>query len=142
EHRVIPDVISLPGILIGFACSFFFLPIDFIDSIIGIGLGGGVLLGLAAGYYIITKREGMGGGDIKLLAMIGAFIGWKGVIVTLFISSFSGSIIGLLFMATLGRSRRTALPFGPFLAIGAVIYLFYGEQLIELYMNYATAPLG
>lgn len=142
EHRIIPDVISLPGILIGLACSFFFLPIGFIDSIIGIGLGGGVLLGLAAGYFMITKREGMGGGDIKLLAMIGAFIGWKGVIVTLFISSFAGSILGLLVMAIFGKSRRTALPFGPFLAIGAVIYLFYGEQLIELYMNYARVSGG
>lgn len=142
EHQIIPDVLSLPGIAIGLGLSFFFLPIGFINSIIGTLLGGGVLFIIAAGYYLITKREGMGGGDIKLLAMIGAFLGWKGVILTLFASSLVGSVIGVLFMATLGKSRRTALPFGPFLALGAIIYLFYGERLIDLYINFATAPLG
>ena len=142
EFKIIPDVISLPGIIIGFGCSFFFLPITYIDSLIGLLLGGGLLFSIAAGYYLLTKREGMGGGDIKLLAMIGAFIGWQGVIFTLFASSFAGSIIGLLFMALMGKSRRTALPFGPFLALGAVIFLFYGSELIELYLNYATGSFG
>jgi leader peptidase (prepilin peptidase)/N-methyltransferase len=134
EHKIIPDVISLPGIVFGFAVSFFLPFPGVMNSIIGIIAGGGLLFAVAYGYYMATGREGMGGGDIKLLAMIGAFLGWRGIIVTLLVGSLVGAIIGSILMLLKGRDTKYAIPFGPFLSLGAAIYLFAGEFIIELYM--------
>lgn len=134
DHKIIPDVISLPGIVVGFGASFFLDSPGVLDSGIGIVLGGGILFAIAAAYLLLTGKDGMGGGDIKLLAMIGAFVGWKGVIVTLFFSSFIGAVSGIAFMAVSGKGRKYAIPFGPFLASGALIYLFYGDFLINWYI--------
>ncbi|MDY7033164.1 MAG: A24 family peptidase, partial [Thermodesulfobacteriota bacterium] len=82
------------------------------------------------------KKEGMGGGDIKLLAMIGAFLGWKSVLLTVFISSALGSIVGLILMVKKGKNRKYAVPFGPFLAIGALMYLFWGNSMVRYYLNF------
>jgi len=83
----------------------------------------------------LFKREGMGGGDVKLLAMIGAFLGWKAVILTILFSSLIGSIVGIAVMLWKGRDFKYAIPFGPFLSLGAVIALFYGERLIFWYLT-------
>ncbi|MFQ5328955.1 MAG: prepilin peptidase [Thermodesulfobacteriota bacterium] len=135
DYQIIPDVISLPGIGAGTLASFFLIVPGVINSLIGMIVGGGLLYIVATSYYLVTGREGMGGGDIKLLAMIGAFLGWKGVIVTVFAGSLVGAVLGSLIMAVTGRDSRYAIPFGPFLAMGAVIYLFAGERLIDLYMT-------
>lgn len=135
KHRIIPDVISLPGIPLGFAASFVLPAMNWIDSAIGALVGGGILLVIAVAYYVVAKNEGMGGGDIKLLAMIGAFLGWKAVIMTLLIASFSGSAIGLALMLRYGKGSKYAIPFGPFLAAGALAYLFFGRQLITWYFT-------
>ncbi|MBI5561246.1 MAG: prepilin peptidase [Deltaproteobacteria bacterium] len=137
ERRIIPDVISLPGIPIGFAASFFLASPGVVDSAIGILFGGGLLLGIAMGYYLLTKKEGMGGGDVKLLAMIGAFLGWKGVIVTILLGSGSGAVIGGALMLVAGKKSKYAVPFGPFLSIGALVHLFFGDALISWYINAA-----
>lgn len=137
DHKIIPDVISLPGIVIGFGASFFLDSPGVLDSGIGILLGGGVLFLIAAAYLLLTGKDGMGGGDIKLLAMIGAFVGWKGVIVTLLFSSFIGALSGIALIAVSGKGRRYAIPFGPFLASGALIYLFYGDFLVNWYLTKA-----
>nr|WP_303649936.1 A24 family peptidase [Desulfobotulus pelophilus] len=134
DHRIIPDVISLPGIPAGFLASGYFV-IGFMDSAIGILAGGGSLLAVALGYRILTGRDGMGGGDIKLLAMIGAFIGWQGVLFTIFASSLTGTLIGLLTMIKQKEGMRLAIPFGPFLASGALLYLFFGPEIIQLYLR-------
>ncbi len=134
KHHIIPDVISLSGIVVGFGASFLISLPGPIDSIIGIIAGGGTLFLVAFGYYLITGRDGMGGGDVKLLAMIGAFLGWRGVIVTIFTGSFVGAFVGIIFMLIKGKDMKHAVPFGPFLSFGAVVYLFFGETLIELYM--------
>ena len=133
DHQIIPDSISLPGIPIGFAASFFLDTVTYIDSLIGILLGGGLLFAIAWGYYLITRKEGMGGGDIKLLAMIGAFMGWQGVCFTIFIASITGTLAGILLMLFAQKDLKFALPFGPFLSIGAIAYLFLGPQLIAWY---------
>src|SRR6056297_140058 len=133
DHQIIPDSISLPGIPIGFAASFFLDSITYIDSLIGILLGGGLLFAIAWGYYLITRKEGMGGGDIKLLAMIGAFMGWQGVCFTIFMASITGTLAGILLMLLAQKNLKFALPFGPFLSIGAIAYLFFGPQLIAWY---------
>jgi len=132
QHQIIPDVISLPGIGIGFMASYF-LPHGLLNSLIGIVGGGGSLFLVAFIYQLITGREGMGGGDIKLLAMIGAFLGWKGVIITLFSGSFAGAVIGIILMLAKGKDSRYAIPFGPFLAGGAIVSLFFGDSLIDWY---------
>ncbi len=133
-HQIIPDVISLPGIVIGLLGSLVIPKITFWSSLIGALSGGGSLFLVATVYQWLFKREGMGGGDVKLLAMIGAFLGWKAVILTIFLSSFIGSIIGITVMLIKGKDFKYAIPFGPFLALGAVISLFWGENLISLYL--------
>lgn len=135
DHRIIPDVISLPGIIVGFICSFFLPEISWSESIIGILIGGGSLMLVAITYEMITGREGMGGGDIKLLAMLGAFIGWQGVLFTIMASSLLGTFIGGGGMLLSGKGRDFTIPFGPFLSIGAAIYLFYGEFILQWYLG-------
>jgi leader peptidase (prepilin peptidase)/N-methyltransferase len=102
---------------------------------LGICIGGGSLLLVAWAYNLITKKEGMGGGDIKLLAMIGAVIGWKGVLFTIFVASAVGTISGMLVMLKARKSMKLAIPFGPFLAIGGIAYIFFGPQLIDWYFR-------
>jgi leader peptidase (prepilin peptidase)/N-methyltransferase len=133
-HQIIPDVISLPGIGVGLLASLINPHITFLDSPIGVLLGGGSLFLVATLYQWLFKREGMGGGDVKLLAMIGAFLGWKAVILTILLSSLIGSITGILIMILKGKDFKYAIPFGPFLSLGAVIALFWGENLISWYL--------
>jgi len=133
-HQIIPDVISVPGIGVGLVASLIIPHITFFDSLIGILLGGGSLFLVATLYQWLFKREGMGGGDIKLLAMIGAFLGWKPVILTILSSSFIGSITGIAIMLIKGKDFKYAIPFGPFLSLGAVISLFYGSSIISWYL--------
>lgn len=134
DHKIIPDIISIPGIPIGLAASLALSAIAFIDAIIGVLVGGGILYALAWGYYAVTGKEGMGGGDIKLLAMIGAFIGWQGVLVTIFISSVMGTVIGVIVMLLMQKNLKYAIPFGPFLAAGAIAHVFIGPELIQWYL--------
>ncbi len=133
-HQIIPDVISIPGIVVGLLASLLIPEISFWNSLIGILVGGGSLFLVATLYQWLFKREGMGGGDVKLLAMIGAFLGWKAVLLTIILSSLIGSITGILIMVLKGKDFKYAIPFGPFLSLGAVIALFYGESLIRWYL--------
>jgi leader peptidase (prepilin peptidase)/N-methyltransferase len=137
DHQIIPDAISIPGIFVGFAAALIFGHPTWLSSLAGIALGGGILWIVASGYEWLTDREGMGGGDIKLLAMIGAFLGWRAIPVTVLLASLLGTVIGLSLMALRGRDTKMAIPFGPFLAAAAVCALFWGDQLIEWYLNLA-----
>lgn len=135
DHRIIPDVITLPGIPICFAASFALPAITYKAALLGILAGGGSLFLVAWVYSLITKKEGMGGGDIKLLAMMGALLGWKGVVFTIFISSLVGTLSGLAVMLHSRKGMKLAVPFGPFLAIGGITYIFFGPRLIHWYFN-------
>jgi leader peptidase (prepilin peptidase) / N-methyltransferase len=132
-HKIIPDSISLPGIVIGFGCSFINPAVTWQQSGLGLLIGGGVLYTVAAGYYLFTKREGMGGGDIKLLAMIGAFLGWQSLPFVVFGSSVLGALVGIGAMARQKKGGKTMIPYGPFLSIAALLYMFYRE-LINYYL--------
>jgi len=135
DHQIIPDALSIPGIPAGFIASFVIPSLTYMDSLLGI-LAGGVSLFLVAWIYELIKgKSGMGGGDIKLLAMIGAFTGWKGVLFTIFISSAVGTLTGIIIMLRTQKGLKLAVPFGPFLSIGAIIYIFFGSQLIYWYLN-------
>jgi leader peptidase (prepilin peptidase) / N-methyltransferase len=135
DHRIIPDLISLPGILLFFIAALTIPTISIVDSLIGILAGGGILFIIAELYFRITGNEGMGGGDVKLLAMIGALIGWQGVLFTIFVSSLIGTIIGIILMSVQGKNLKLAVPFGPFLSIGAVVYVFFGNEFINWYFS-------
>jgi len=135
-HQIIPDVISLPGIGAGLLASLIIPQITFLNSLLGVLLGGGSLFLVATLYQWLFKREGMGGGDVKLLAMIGAFLGWKAVILTILLGSLIGSITGIIIMVSKGKDFKYAIPFGPFLSLGAVIALFYQNEIIFWYLGY------
>jgi leader peptidase (prepilin peptidase)/N-methyltransferase len=133
DHRIIPDRITLSGIPIGLAASFGPGLVAPLESLIGLLAGGGSLFLVAWGYQWLTRREGMGGGDIKLLAMIGAFLGWKGVLFTLFIASLTGTLTGIALIFRNRGGMKLAVPFGPFLAIGAIMYVFIGSEVMRWY---------
>jgi len=135
DHQIIPDIITLPGIPMGLVASFALPTISFKASALGLLIGGGSLWFVAWLYNLIARRDGMGGGDIKLLAMIGTIIGWKGVIFTIFASSVMGSCIGITMMLIKGKNMKYAIPFGPFLSIGAIAYVFVGSQIIAWYFS-------
>jgi len=135
DHRIIPNVITLPGIPLFFAAALLVPQVSWQDSLIGILVGGGSLLLVSKAYYLLKKTEGMGGGDIKLLAMIGAFIGWEGVVFTIFFASLTGTLAGLAVMLQKRSGLRQKIPFGPFLAIGAITYLFFGPGIISWYFG-------
>lgn len=133
DYQIIPDRISLGGIVVGLVLVSW-LPVSYKDALIGLAAGAGVLLAIIYGYYFITKRQGMGGGDVKLLGMIGVFIGWQGVAFTIFVASLIGAVVGVAWIAVQGKDMKAAIPFGPFLSLGAIIYLFWGSPLIDWYL--------
>ncbi|UCG14871.1 MAG: prepilin peptidase [Deltaproteobacteria bacterium] len=137
----IPDIITLPGIVAGVAASFLLPRLTPWQSLLGLLVGGGVLFLVAEGYQRLRKREGMGGGDIKLLAMIGAFLGLPGVIYTLFASSLVGSVAGILLMLRDKSGGGTRIPFGPFLALAAMSYVFWGNELVYWYLLKLGRPI-
>lgn len=154
DFQIIPDVVTLPGIVIGLIGSAFIMPDPFLtpsfssfnhlsinsaqntiaitgimNAVYGLLLGGGL-------YYLIAvlSRGGMGGGDIKLMAMVGSFMGWKAVLLTTFAGSLAGSLFGIFLMAFRGKGRKTKIPFGPFLAAGSLITLFFGNAILTWYL--------
>jgi len=136
DFQIIPDAITLPGILIGIVAGSLLMPDPFIRysllgfkaSVIGLLTGGGLFYAIA-----ILSRGGMGGGDIKMMAMVGALMGWKSVLLTIFLGSLTGAVFGIFLMISQGKGRKTKIPFGPFLALGTVITLFYGQEIFSWY---------
>ena len=135
HNQIIPDIISLPGILVGLGISFFLNHIYWLDSLIGIVGGGGFLFLVASIYERLTGKEGMGGGDVKLLAMIGAWLGWQSLPLVILISSLTGILIGGGALLLTGKGYQEKIPFGPFLAISALISLLSGNELAHWYYN-------
>jgi len=154
DHWIIPDAITLPGIVVGLAASFFLPPrgsllasllhhrlgLDrlpgflaspgFWDSLAALLLGGGL-------FYLVAvlSRGGMGGGDIKLTAMMGSFLGMRDLGVAVFVGLITGSVVGIALMAAGRKTRKDAIPFGPFLALGGICAVFWGSALVEWYLN-------
>jgi leader peptidase (prepilin peptidase)/N-methyltransferase len=139
EHHLLPNSITLPGIAAGLICSAI-VPPGIIDAVLGTLLGGGVLWAIGEAYFRYSGQEGMGGGDVKMLAMIGAFLGWKLVLVTLVLSSVSGSVIGLLVIALRRGDMKHALPYGTFLALGALVASLVGDQIVAWYVGLYEWP--
>lgn len=135
EHHLLPDLITLPGIVAGLLVSTV-LPPGIMDALLGVLAGGGVLWLIGEAYFRYSGQEGMGGGDVKMLAMIGAFLGWKLVLVTLVLSSVAGSLIGVLVIVFKRGGMKYALPYGTFLALGALAASLAGERLVTWYLSF------
>jgi leader peptidase (prepilin peptidase) / N-methyltransferase len=135
EHHLLPNVITLPGIVIGFLFSLITEP-GWAASLIGIVVGGGVLWTVAEVYYRVRHEEGLGMGDVKMLAMVGAFLGWKLTLLTLMVGSLTGTVIGLSLIVAGKGSMKYALPFGCFLAVGAAISAVVGPQVLDWYLGF------
>ena len=136
HHQIIPDVISLPGIIFGFAFSFVSSFVTWQESLIGLVAGGGIFYAVSYSYYLLRRQEGLGGGDIKLLAMLGAFLGWQSLLFIIFASSVTGTIAGLFAMRSQKKGGSTRIPFGPFLAVSGLFYLFFRPQVQQLFVLY------
>ena len=136
HHQIIPDVISLPGIIFGFAFSFVSFFVTWQESLIGLLAGGGIFYAVSYSYYLLRRQEGLGGGDIKLLAMLGAFLGWQSLLFIIFASSVTGTVAGLFAMRSQKKGGATRIPFGPFLAVSGLFYLFFRPQVQQLFSLY------
>ena len=134
DHMIIPDRITLPGIALGLVAGTLLLP-RWWDSVVGLLVGGGILYFMAWSSPYLVGKEGMGGGDIKLLAMIGAFLGWKPAILTIFFGGLLGAVVGVTLMGVRVITREAYLPFGPFLSLGAVVAILYGQEILTWYGN-------
>ena len=135
DHQIIPDKLSFTGIALGLAAAVLTGHIAWHDSLIGIAAGYCALFLVEKGYKFITGKEGMGRGDAKMLAMIGAWLGWRALAFVVLVSSLAGALIGSVSLLLAGKALGVRIPFGPFLSMGALIYLFFGRQLTAWYLG-------
>jgi len=135
DHQIIPHLLTLSGIPVFAVLAVLYMGLTAIDVLLGVMIGAGTLYFVAVYYEAMTGREGMGGGDVNLLAMLGAFLGWKSLLFILLASSLLGAFVGLVFILFKGKDMRYAVPFGPFLCIAAVVYLFFGDDLMALFLS-------
>jgi leader peptidase (prepilin peptidase)/N-methyltransferase len=130
RHQVIPDLITLPGVLTGVVANLAWARVPWLESLVGIAVGGGLFF-----VIIIASGGGMGGGDMKLGAMLGAFLGWKVALFSVFVAVLLGGALALGLLVSRKRGRKDPIPFGPFLATGGVVGLFYGERIVTWYLS-------
>ncbi len=135
EHFLLPDRITLPGIFVGLGLQLWCGRPGIVEGIIGTAVGAGILILVINYWYWIRGEEGMGIGDVNMLALIGAFLGWKGVLTTLFLATLSGSVAGLALLVLGKLGMRSRLPFGLFLALGGVLSLLFGDWLTASYLG-------
>ena len=135
DHRILPNPITLGGAVAGVVASLF-LPPGWQASLIGVALGGGVLWAIGEAYFRLRGIEGMGMGDVKMLGMVGAFLGWKAVLVTLVIASFTGALVGVVLLRLRSNAMKYQLPFGTFLSAAALVASLAGDQLAAWYLSF------
>ncbi len=132
ETGLLPDMVTLPGIGIGIIFSM--ATGHLMDSVMGAVAGYGVFWLVAKIFFLLTGREGMGYGDFKLLAMLGAFLGWQALPLVIFFSSVCGTVMGGLYLLLARKHAYTHIPFGPYLAISGMIWLLWGSGLLSWYL--------
>ena len=137
DHQIIPDAITIPGMVVGIVSSIFITPPGILNSVIGFFVGGLSLLGIAYLGEWLFKKEAMGGGDIKMAAMMGAFVGWQKILMIFFGGAIIGMIVSVIWMALSKKIRQErVIPFGPFLAMAAIVVVIYGEQILRYYLQH------
>jgi leader peptidase (prepilin peptidase)/N-methyltransferase len=135
DHQIIPDVLSLPGVALGLLLSLGPGGIGLGDSVLGVLVGGGVFIVIIVGSRLVLGQPGMGGGDAKLGAMLGAFLGWKLALLSALLSVLIGGPLAAVLLATGHKGRKDPVPFGPFLALGGALSLFWGDALLAWYFE-------
>ncbi len=140
DHQIIPDPLSLGGVVLGWIGAWLCLDVTILQSLVGSLVGGGLILAIAVSYKAIRHVDGMGGGDVKLMAMIGAFLGWQMVLAVLLVAATAGSVYGIYLMRRTHGDGKTAVAFGSFLAPAACLMVFAGQRLMELYLGTFQAP--
>lgn len=135
DHQILPDEITLPGIALAIIYSLFRNDMNLTGALVGAVVGAGILLFIYALYYILRKKEGLGMGDVTMMLMVGAFLGWKQTLLTLILASFGGALVGVALILFTKKGVQHALPFGTFLAPAAFVSLLYGQQIIHAYLS-------
>lgn len=135
DCRILPNEITVGGCVAGLVASLF-LPPGLVSALIGAVVGGGVLWATGALYERVRGVEGMGMGDVKMLAMVGAVLGWPSMLLTLVLASFTGGLFGMALIAARADARTTAVPFGTFLAVGALVASLFGEGILSWYLGF------
>ncbi len=136
DHQIIPDSITLSGMAAGQAASFLPNGLGIVQSLIGLVVGGGSLYLIAVLGEALFRKEAMGGGDIKMAAMLGAFLGWQKVLLVFLAAAVIGLVVGVIAMLISSKMRRDRMiPFGPYLAVAAVISGLYGDRIIGFYLT-------
>jgi leader peptidase (prepilin peptidase)/N-methyltransferase len=130
DHQIIPDVITFPGIAVGFLLSLLPGGVSWLEALIGIALGGAIFF-----LIIVASRGGMGGGDMKLGAMLGAFLGWKLALVGFMIAALVGGVVAIALLLVGRKGRKDPVPFGPFLALGGLLSLLWGREILAWYLG-------
>ena len=139
-HQILPDQITLPSLVLALVYAFFREDLSLKEALIGAVSGAGFLLLVFGAYYLLRKKEGLGMGDVTLMLMIGAFLGWQRSFLTLILGSFLGALVGIYFLSIRKKDMQYALPFGSFLTPAAFIALVYGQQLIQWYLDLFKYP--
>lgn len=135
-HQILPDAITLPGFFLGVLYSIFRPDLSFFQSLLGALIGASFLLVVYGLYYLARKKEGLGLGDVTMMLFVGAYVGWKGALLTLILASFAGALAGIAFILFKKKDLQYALPFGTFLAPAAFVVLLWGEQIILYYFSF------
>ncbi len=139
-HQILPDEITLPGFGLAFLYTFFRDDLSLIQALLGAATGAGFLLLVYGAYYLLRKKEGLGLGDVTMMLMVGAFLGWKQTLLTLILASIGGALVGVCFILFKKKNLQHALPFGTFLAPAAFVSLLYGQKIIESYLSLYRQP--
>lgn len=142
DHMIIPDEFSYSGMAFGLLGAAINADRSFLSSLSGLFLGGGFLWAIAWIYLVLRKQDGMGGGDIKLMAWIGAVLGWQSIPFVIISSSVLGTFVGAFIMLRTKGGLQTAIPFGPYLALGAILYIFLGESFNSWYLTFFIPSMG
>ena len=134
-HQILPDAVTFPGTALALLYALIRPDLRLLDAAFGLLLGAGFLLLVYGAYYLLRKAEGLGLGDVILMAMVGAFLGWRKAALTLILASFAGAFVGIGLIVARGKSWKHALPFGTFIAPAAYVALVWGDALIAAYLG-------
>ncbi len=135
RHKILPDKITFPGIVLALVYSFFRRDLPILQALLGSAVGAGFLLLIYGGYYLVRKKEGLGLGDVTMMIMVGAYLGWVKTLLTLILASFVGAFVGLAIIAVKKKDLQYMLPFGTFLAPAAYIALVWGDRILVAYLS-------
>lgn len=134
-HQILPNAIILPGLVLALAYSFFRDDLNFRGALLGAVVGAGFLLLVYGAYLLIRKKEGLGMGDVTMMLMVGAYLGWQRTLLVLILASFVGALVGIFLITRRGKDLQFALPFGTFIAPAAFVAMLWGEGIVRAYLG-------